>query len=71
MTRELIIDGVVRGLIIENQPDGVCTDCGAIEETRPYGKYGAEICFTCGMKDKDQTNAMFEKRLEAMGSKVH
>jgi len=29
--------------------------CGLIDETRPYGPNGEEICFDCGMKDEEMT----------------
>jgi hypothetical protein len=30
------------------EPDGRCELCGAIDETRPYGPGGKQICFDCG-----------------------
>jgi hypothetical protein len=54
------VDGIP---IIEAEPDFICFLCGAIEETRPYGPNGEEICFTCGMKDEEQTNRMLGKVL--------
>lgn len=37
------------------EPDGRCDLCGAVEETRPYGPNGENICFDCGMKDEAAT----------------
>lgn len=34
--------------LIEAEPDGQCALCGKIDETRPYGPNGLEICFDCG-----------------------
>lgn len=39
--------------VIEEEPDFICSECGAIAETRPYGKDGAEICASCGDKIPD------------------
>jgi len=36
--------------VIEAEPDFICSECGKIAETRPYGHNGAEICFECGKK---------------------
>jgi hypothetical protein len=33
--------------IIEQQPVEVCEMCGAVDECRPYGPNGENICFTC------------------------
>lgn len=35
-------------LIIETEPPQTCELCGKIEETRPYGPNGEEICVECG-----------------------
>ena len=42
-----------------------CDYCGSVEELRPYGKNGAKICFSCGMKPEniDQTGEAFQKVL--------
>ena len=55
-------------LIIEPEPDGVCSYCGAIAETRPYGKDGAEICYDCGMKpeNREQTDMAFYALLDSL-----
>lgn len=42
------------GFIKEESPQA-CQLCGNIEETRPYGPNGEEICFDCGMKDEETT----------------
>jgi len=43
-----------RGFIAEEHAQ-VCEVCGAIEECRPYGPNGEQICFDCGMKDEETT----------------
>jgi hypothetical protein len=35
-------------LIIEREKDQICSLCGKMAETRPYGKGGSEICYECG-----------------------
>jgi hypothetical protein len=40
-----------------------CEDCGKVDELRPYGKNGANVCFDCAMKDEANAAAMFKKRL--------
>lgn len=48
---------------IVEEPPGRCELCGAVEETRPYGPGGAEVCFVCGMKDEETAKRQFEARL--------
>lgn len=43
-----------RGIIAE-QPPEVCEMCGKVDECRPYGPNGENICFDCGMKDEETT----------------
>lgn len=49
-----------RGIIQEESPQR-CEMCGVIEETRPYGPNGEEICFDCGMKDEVTTTRKMEE----------
>lgn len=37
-------------IILEPEPEMICSECGKIAETRPYGKGGSEICYECGEK---------------------
>ena len=46
---------------IAQEHDQVCELCGKIDECRPYGPEGEQICFDCGMKDEATT----KKRMEA------
>lgn len=48
------------GFIAEESPQR-CEMCGIIEETRPYGPNGEEICFDCGMKDEKTTTRKMEE----------
>jgi hypothetical protein len=47
----------------EEQPDAKCELCGKVEELRPYGPNGENICFDCGMKDEETTEKQFLGRL--------
>lgn len=42
---------------ISEEPPGKCELCGAVEETRPYGPGGRQICHPCGLKDEERTEA--------------
>ena len=35
--------------VIAVEPDRRCTACGKVDECRPYGKGGAQVCFDCAM----------------------
>lgn len=50
-------------VVITDEPDLICFDCGKITETRPYGPNGEEICHECGMKDELTTMAQMFIRL--------
>ena len=56
-----IKDGV---LYIQDQSPKMCSVCGRLTETRPYGKGGALVCFPCGMKDEETVNREYQKRLD-------
>jgi hypothetical protein len=49
-------------IIICDEPDGVCELCGAVDETRPYGPGGKEVCFDCGMKDEAEMERQMARR---------
>lgn len=40
---------------IASEKEQVCELCGAIEECRPYGPNGEQICFACGQLDLPAT----------------
>lgn len=50
---------------IAAEPSGRCEMCGAVEETRPYGPDGEQVCFACGMKDEKAMERQFLMRLQA------
>lgn len=45
---------------IAAEPNGQCDLCGAIDETRPYGPKGEQVCHPCGMKNPEVTQMRFE-----------
>lgn len=47
-------------LYVVEEPPGKCELCGAVEETRPYGPGGAQVCFGCGKKDEEEMKRQFE-----------
>ena len=51
---------------VANEGVEKCEQCGKVDELRPYGKNGTNICFSCGMKDLKTTDGMFEKRIEGV-----
>lgn len=51
--------------IIQEEPPQRCELCGVIEETRPYGPNGEQVCFECGMKD--EANALKRMRQHIFG----
>ncbi len=38
---------------IAAEDDRRCELCGKIDECRPYGPRGEQVCFKCGMKDPE------------------
>lgn len=43
----------------------ICSECGFNRDTRPYGKDGAQICFSCGMDNKERTKAQYRHQMPA------
>jgi hypothetical protein len=55
-----------KGIVwIIDEPPGKCELCGLVEETRPYGPNGEQICFSCGEKDPETTWKMFHKFVDS------
>lgn len=51
-------------VLIESTGDATCSDCGKVDELRPYGKDGAWVCFDCMMKDEEEGKRQFNKLLD-------
>lgn len=54
--------------VIEAEEERRCEMCGKVEETRPYGPNGEEVCFECGMKDEKACQRAFTKLVLGMGN---
>ena len=50
--------------VIKAEPPRTCQMCGAVKECRPYGPGGMVVCFPCAMKDREEAEKQFAKRLE-------
>ena len=61
MTKMIIEDGVQK-FILEAEEDGVCELCGNVDELRPYGPKGENICWPCGQLNQPATVAQMRKR---------
>jgi hypothetical protein len=61
--RALAVAAIDSGRAIMAQPHGRCDLCGEVEETRPYGPNGENVCFDCGMKDEEAMKRGFERRM--------
>lgn len=44
-------------------PEGKCDLCGSHEELRPYGPRGEWICYSCGMKEPEETARQCQARV--------
>ena len=49
-----------RGFIAE-EPDRRCELCGKVDECRPYGPKGEQVCFDCMMKDEKSAKRQLAK----------
>lgn len=47
--------------VIAQEPPQACEMCGSIDECRPYGPNGEQICFTCATTKCDMEQV--EKRM--------
>jgi hypothetical protein len=56
------------GFIAVQEPQK-CDLCGCIEETRPYGPNGENVCFACGMKDEKACIKGFRRLV--LGEETH
>lgn len=48
------------------EEDRRCELCGKVEECRPYGPNGEQVCLDCGMKDEEAAKRQFMKRVLGM-----
>ena len=50
--------------VIAGERSARCEDCGKLDELRPYGKNGANVCFDCAMKDEANAAELFRRRIQ-------
>mgnify|MGYP007031181474 CR=1 FL=1 len=55
--------------VIEETEPQKCELCGKEDETRPYGPNGEEICYDCGIKNKEVTERQMARVL--FGEDMH
>lgn len=46
---------------IDGTQHAKCEICGKVDELRPYGPNGENVCFECGMKDEGAAIKQFSK----------
>lgn len=54
--------------IIAPEEDRRCELCGKLDECRPYGPNGEQVCYDCGMKDEAAVNRQMNKHLFGEGN---
>lgn len=50
-------------LYIEGEDPAKCEMCGKVDELRPYGPGGKNVCFDCAMLDEEEAARQFKLRL--------
>jgi ribosome-binding protein aMBF1 (putative translation factor) len=55
-------NGKTRIVLITPQEDEKCEMCGKMEECRPYGPGGMNVCFDCAMKDEVEARRQLDAR---------
>lgn len=58
-------------LFITDTAAAKCELCGNVDELRPYGPRGENICFDCGMKNKPATERAFGAILDSLDKQPH
>jgi formylmethanofuran dehydrogenase subunit E len=64
VTTHVRIGGGVVLTTIKAEDSRICQECGKFAETRPYGKDGIRVCFSCAMKDEAEAGRQFLGRME-------
>jgi hypothetical protein len=59
--------------IIAAEPAQLCEICGNIDECRPYGPKGEQICFDCATTkcDKEQVERRMMNHIFGEGNDIH
>lgn len=55
--------------VIAPEPEQMCEMCGKIDECRPYGPNGEQICFDCATTKCDQEQIEKRMRQHIFGEK--
>ena len=50
--------------VAKDMGPAICELCGKVDELRPYGPNGEQICHPCGMKNPEATNRAIARMLE-------
>lgn len=53
---------------IQDEPDKRCELCGKIDECRPYGPKGEQVCFDCAMQDPKAVRRGFNRYVGGEGN---
>jgi hypothetical protein len=56
-----------RGFIAATE-DERCEMCGKLDECRPYGPKGMNVCFDCGMKDPKEAERRMNQYIFGQGN---
>ena len=59
-------------VLLEGELDGICEQCGAKEELRPYGKRlesgrRMRVCFDCAMENEAEMRRAFDEFVNGKG----
>lgn len=60
-----------KAVVIQEEAERVCSVCKKLEELRPYGRNGANVCFSCMMGEEDEGIKQFTKLLKKGSYNVH
>jgi hypothetical protein len=60
---------MTRVVVLEDEPEGVCEQCGRKDELRPYGKRKPSgermrVCYACAMLDENEAARAFSEVLD-------
>lgn len=53
---------------IQEEPPRKCELCGKVEECRPYGPRGEQVCYDCAMKDKAAAQRGMNRYIHGSGN---
>lgn len=59
--------------VISTEPAQLCEICGNIDECRPYGPEGEQICFNCATTkcDREQVERRMMNHIFGEGNDIH